>query len=112
MMWLVITGKELKDAFRDRRALAALLLFPLMGPALIYFMFNMIIDIAEEAGAVTLPVVGVQYAGDLADYLEQNGITLEPVALVTPPEPGSDFYSTDQLAKIRRDIRRDRKSVV
>jgi len=112
MMWLVITGKELKDAFRDRRALAALLLFPLMGPALIYFMFNMIIDIAEEAGAITLPVVGAEYAGDLVDYLEQNGITLEPVALATAGDAGSDFYSAEQLAEIRRDIRSRRHDFV
>lgn len=29
-MWSVVTRKELKDALRDRRALAALLLFPLI----------------------------------------------------------------------------------
>ena len=67
-MWSVVTRKELKDALRDRRALAALLLFPLLGPVMIYFMFNMIIDIAEDAVDVSLPVVGAEYATDLIDF--------------------------------------------
>ena len=105
MIWSVITRKELKDAFRDRRALGALLLFPLMGPVMIYFMFNMIIDIAEEAGEITLPVVGAEYATDLTDFLKQNGVTLEPIRLIAERDEGSDFYSEAQLAEIRRAIR-------
>ena len=45
-IWLVITRKELLDAIRDRRALMALLLFPVIGPFVIYFMFNTIVDLA------------------------------------------------------------------
>ena len=105
MMWTVITRKELKDAVRDRRALMALLLFPLMGPVMIYFMFNMIIDIAEEAGEVILPVVGAQYARDLVDYLEQNGITMDHVSLNAEPDQEGEFYSAGQLDEIRGAIR-------
>ncbi|MFT5322019.1 MAG: sodium transport system permease protein [Pseudohongiellaceae bacterium] len=105
MMWSVITRKELKDALRDRRALGALLLFPILGPVMIYFMFNMIIDIAEEAGEVSLPVVGAQYANDLVDYLEQNGIEIETVNLNAAANPDSDFYSEAQLEEIREAIR-------
>lgn len=106
MMWTVITGKELKDALRDRRALMALLMFPIMGPVMIYFMFNMIIDIAEEAGDITLPVVGAEYALDLTDYLRQNGITLDSVTLTASRDPEGDFYSVAQLREIRQGIRR------
>ena len=99
-MWSIITRKELKDALRDRRALGALLLFPILGPVMIYFMFNMIIDIAEEAGEVSLPVIGAQYASDLIDYLEQNGIEIETVNLNAAANPDSDFYSNAQLEEI------------
>ena len=111
-MWSVITRKELKDALRDRRALMALLLFPVMGPVMIYFMFNMIIDISEEAGDITLPVVGAQYATDLVDYLVQNGIKVETLALDSAGDPGSDFYSTAQLDEIRSSVRSRRHDYV
>jgi sodium transport system permease protein len=105
MMWSVITRKELKDALRDRRALAGMLLFPVMGPLMIYFMFNSIIDIAEEAGDITLPVVGQDYAHDLVDYLDQNGINILPLSLETPDEPDQAFYNAGQLAEVRTLIR-------
>ena len=100
-MWTIITQKELRDALRDRRALAALLLFPVMGPVMIYFMFNMIIDIAEEAGEVSLPVAGAEYAVDLIDYLNQNGIEIEEFSLNAPGDEDSDFYSQAQLDEVR-----------
>jgi sodium transport system permease protein len=104
MLWTIITRKELKDALRDRRALGALLLFPILGPVMIYFMFNMIIDIAEEAGEVTLPVVGAEYALDLVDYLQQSGIDIETVELESPANPERDFYTQAQLDEIREAI--------
>ena len=84
-IWLVITRKELVDAIRDRRALLALLLFPIIGPFVIYFMFNTIVDIADEAKDLTLPVVGAEYAPDLIDFLRQSGIHVEtlPMGAVT-----------------------------
>lgn len=103
-MWFVITRKELKDALRDRRALGALLLFPIMGPVMLYFMFNMLIDIAEEAGDITLPVVGAGYAVDLIDYLQQNGVTIEDMPLNAPADPDGDFYNSDQLDEVERAI--------
>jgi len=108
MMWSVITRKELKDAVRDRRALMALLLFPVLGPAMIYFMFNMIIDIAEEAGDVSLPVVGAAYADDLVDYLEQNDILIEEVTLDADPVYSGEFYSQAALDEIHTAIRNRR----
>ncbi len=104
-MWSVVTRKELKDALRDRRALAALLLFPLLGPVMIYFMFNMLIDIAEDAVEVTLPVVGAEYAGDLIDYLQQNGIDIENMRLNSRPASEGEFYSQPQLDEISQAIR-------
>ena len=107
-MWSVVTRKELKDALRDRRALAALLLFPLLGPVMIYFMFNMIIDIAEDAVDVSLPVVGAEYATDLIDFLQQNGIDIDNMLLNSSPASESEFYSQAQLDEISQAIKRRR----
>jgi len=68
-------------------------------------MFNSIIDIAEEAGDITLPVVGQDYAHDLVDYLDQNGINILPLSLETPDEPDQAFYNAGQLAEVRTLIR-------
>lgn len=82
--WSIITLKELKDASRDRRAMMALLLFPLLGPLMIYFLLNAILDIGEEAREnIEVPVLGLENAADLADYLRQNGVTLDALE---PPE--------------------------
>jgi len=78
---LVVWLKELRDASRDRRALMSLFLFPVLGPLLIYFMFNMIIDLGEEALDIELPVVGAANAPDLMDFLRQNGVTLRELPL-------------------------------
>jgi len=107
-MWSVVTRKELKDALRDRRALAALLLFPLLGPVMIYFMFNMIIDIAEDAVDVSLPVVGAEYATDLIDFLQQNGIDIDNMPLNSSPASEGEFYSQAQLDEISQAIKRRR----
>lgn len=107
-MWSVVTRKELKDALRDRRALAALLLFPLLGPVMIYFMFNMIIDIAEDAVDVSLPVVGAEYATDLIDFLQQNGIDTDNMLLNSSPASEGEFYSQAQLDEISQAIKRRR----
>jgi len=78
---LVVFIKELKDASRDRRAIMSLLLFPLLAPMMIYFMFNRIIDLGEEALDIELPVAGMEYAPDLIDFLRQNGIAINPLPL-------------------------------
>src|SRR5690606_1873708 len=74
---LVVFLKELRDASRDRRAIMSLLILPVIGPLMIYYLFNMLIDIGERAASVTLPVVGAQYAPDLIDHLRQAGIGID-----------------------------------
>jgi sodium transport system permease protein len=96
--WLVVFLKELRDASRDRRALISLLILPIMGPVMIYYLFNMIIDIGERALDVDLPVAGAQYAPDLIDHLRQNGIGIEVLELAD----SSDAAATE--AEIRRRI--------
>ena len=109
-IWLVITRKELLDAIRDRRALMALLLFPVIGPFVIYFMFNTIVDIAEEAKDLTLPIVGAEYAPDLVDFLEQSGIKLTPIVneYETSSEARNSKPSYILLACWRTSVKRSR----
>lgn len=80
---LVVWRKELRDALRDRRSVLSLCIFPVIGPLLILFMFNRILDTVEETQDITLPVIGAAAAPDLVDYLRQNGVVVEmsdPVA--------------------------------
>jgi len=80
---LAVWCKELRDAVRDRRSVMSLCIFPVIGPLMIFFMFNQIIDSVDQAQDITLPVIGAAAAPDLIDYLRQNGVaieTVEPVA--------------------------------
>jgi sodium transport system permease protein len=79
--FLVVFLKELKDAFRDRRAVMSLLLFPVLAPLMIYYMFNRFIDLGEEALDIELSVAGAEYAPDLIDFLRQNGIRIDSLSL-------------------------------
>ncbi len=83
---LVVMQKELLDGIRDKRALLAMLLFPLIGPVMIYFMLHSLLDIKSEAQQIELPVVGQQYAADLVDYLQQHDIDLEDVSFSNKEE--------------------------
>ena len=82
--WLVVLLKELRDASRDRRAVMSLFIFPVLGPLMIWFMFNMIIDLGEEALEIELPVVGAEFAPDLIDFLQQNGIVIDALDIEAP----------------------------
>ena len=69
---IVVARKELRDAFRDRRAIYSLLFGSLVGPVLVGVMFNAIADRQREIEDITLPVVGMEYAPALVDWLRQQ----------------------------------------
>ena len=96
--WLVVFLKELRDASRDRRALMSLLILPLMGPLMIYYLFTMMIDIGERALTVDLPVVGAQYAPDLVDHLRQSGIGIDELGDL--PEGDAEGIDTELRRRI------------
>ncbi len=74
---LVVTRKELRDAFRDRRAIYSVLFGSLFGPVLVGVMFNAIADRQRDVQDVTIPVVGMAHAPALVDWLrQQNGVTV------------------------------------
>ena len=76
---LVVTRKELRDAFRDRRAIYSVLLGSLFGPILIGVMLNAIAGRQREVRDLTLPLVGMEHAPALVEWLrQQKGVTVVP----------------------------------
>jgi sodium transport system permease protein len=80
----VVLTKELRDAFRDRRAITSVLLSVLIGPAIAGFLMNRLAEREHAANDVRIPMVGAQNAPALVDWLEQqSGVTIVP----GPAEP-------------------------
>ncbi|MBM3734748.1 MAG: ABC transporter permease [Acidobacteria bacterium] len=69
----VVCRKELKDAFRDRRALVSLVVGAVIGPLLVGFMFNRIANRQRQVEDIKLPVVGAEYAPALMEWIKQQG---------------------------------------
>jgi sodium transport system permease protein len=76
---LVVLRKEVRDGSRDRRALFTLLFSALFTPALLGFMMNRIADRQRELEDVRIPIVGVEHAPALVDWLRQQaGVEIVP----------------------------------
>jgi sodium transport system permease protein len=76
---LVVLRKELKDASRDRRAVITLLFSALFTPLLLGFMMNRLADRQRELEDVKVPVVGIEHAPALVDWLRQQaGVEIVP----------------------------------
>jgi sodium transport system permease protein len=112
---LVVLRKELKDGSRDRRALVTLIVSAIFTPALLGFMMNRIADRQRELEDVRIPVVGVEHAPALVDWLtQQAGVEIvagpenaeeavrsgEDVVVVISPEFAEKFTSASP-AEIR-----------
>jgi sodium transport system permease protein len=78
--WVVLR-KELVDGVRDRRALLSALIFPLLGPALIAMMMNVIAEEQDTRAPLEIPVAGAAHAPSLLDFLESGG-----AVIVDPPD--------------------------
>jgi len=95
-----VLRKEVKENFRDRRAIFNSLLlgpiiFPLMFVALVWFTTAA----EEERSEKTLevPVVGAENAPSLMRFLEQQGMVIKPA----PPDPEEFVRSQEELVIIR-----------
>jgi sodium transport system permease protein len=74
---LVVVRKELRDAFRDRRAIYSVLFGALFGPIVVAIMFNGMAERQREIEDVTVPVVGMDHAPALVEWLrQQSGVTV------------------------------------
>jgi sodium transport system permease protein len=99
---LVVMRKELRDAFRDRRAIYSVLIGSLFGPLLVGAMFNAIADRQRELEEVTVPVIGMGHAPALVDWLrQQSGVTV--VAGPADPEAAVRDRSEDVVVIIPED---------
>ncbi|MEZ5287812.1 MAG: ABC transporter permease subunit [Vicinamibacterales bacterium] len=107
---LVVVRKELKDAFRDRRAIYSVLFGALFGPIMVGFMISAVADRERELDDVTIPVVGREFAPALMEWLgQQAGVTVvsgpgdpeeavrtqaEAVVVVVPEEYAERFRAS------------------
>jgi sodium transport system permease protein len=69
---LIVCRKELKDSLRDRRALLSIVFSIVIGPVLIGFMMNKIADRQRDADTVLIPMVGMDRAPALVNWLNQQ----------------------------------------
>ena len=69
---LIVCRKELRDSLRDRRALLSILFSVIIGPVLIGFMMNRLADRQRNADSVRIPVVGMNRAPALVNWLNQQ----------------------------------------
>ena len=69
--------KEAIDGLRDRRAVASAMLFPILGPVLAYVFINVMINMGSPTDDLVVPVVGVENAPHLIQYMLERGVRLE-----------------------------------
>lgn len=92
--------KEVRDNLRDKRSLfnSVLLgpiLFPILFIGLAYFAGTKQQERAEEV--LEVPVIGVEHAANLVQFLEQQGVIIEPA----PADPEAAVRAQDEQVIIR-----------
>ena len=74
---LVVFRKELKDWSRDRRSIISAVIGTLFGPLFVAFMFNTMASRQRQVEEVRIPIVGIEYAPALVDWLrQQSGVEI------------------------------------
>jgi len=91
----LVSRKELKDGLRDWRSVLSALLYPLLGPAMIYLSFLMMEGTTKVAEEIDLPVVGAENAPELISWLERHEATILP-----PPESPRDAVREDDCSVV------------
>ena len=107
---LIVCRKELRDSLRDRRALLSIIFSVVIGPVLIGFMMNRLADRQREADTVRIPIVGMNRAPALVNWLnQQSGVHVvegpdeaekavreqrEAVVVIVPDEFAERFRSS------------------
>jgi sodium transport system permease protein len=75
-----VLKKELRDGLRDRRAVLAAMFFPVLGPAIVYWMLTSMIDLRKEMEELTIPVMGADHAPAMVAWLAGEGVNIEEVS--------------------------------
>ena len=99
-VWLSVMFKEVLENARDRRVmLSALLYGPLVGPVLFAAMMAFILGQQQEESekALELPVVGAEYAPTLVEFLQAQGVQIQP----PPVDPEAAISALDELLVLR-----------
>ncbi len=74
-LFKTVFKKELRDSLRDRRAIMISLLPALFAPILMATMFHFMVQTRVSTNEITVPIIGMENAPDLIQYLEQNEVT-------------------------------------
>jgi sodium transport system permease protein len=73
----MVMRKELTDGLRDRRSLYVIVFTSCFGPIMVGFMMSQIADRQRTADEVKIPVVGMEHAPALVEWLrQQSGVEL------------------------------------
>jgi sodium transport system permease protein len=76
---LVVCKSELKNWSRDRRSIISMIIGSLFGPLFVAFMFNTMANRQRQVEDVKVPIVGIEHAPALVDWLrQQSGIEVVP----------------------------------
>jgi sodium transport system permease protein len=99
---MVVFRKEVKDAFRDRRALYSIAIGALMGPLMMWFTLSSVAGRQRQIEEVRIPVVGMEHAPALMDWLRQQA-GVEVVAFTADGENGADLQDAEAAVRDRKE---------
>lgn len=73
----IVFRKELTDGRRDRRAIFSALLFPILGPGIVYFILSTMVHLKTEAQETVIPIEGIDNAPTLVQWLREQNVQIE-----------------------------------
>ncbi len=100
---IVVFRKEITDAFRDRRSLYSILIGSLFGPLIMGFTLNRVADRQRQIEDVRIPVVGIEHAPALMEWLRQQA-GVEIVAGPADPEAAVRERDEDVVVIVPEDF--------
>ncbi len=100
---MVVVRKELKDWSRDRRSIVTAMIGAFFAPLFFAFTFNTIASRQRQVEEVTVPIVGIEHAPALMDWLEQQP-GVEIVAGPGDPEQAVRDRRADVVVVIPKDF--------
>lgn len=77
-LFKAVFKKELRDSLRDRRAIMISLLPALFAPILMATMFHFMVQTRVSTNEITVPIIGMENAPDLIEFLTRNEVKFEP----------------------------------
>lgn len=77
--WIAIAAKEVRDALRDRRTLAVMMLTSVLaGPLVLLALSNMLASLEARAERRVVVVDGIEHAPSLRNHFERNTYSVQP----------------------------------